>query len=257
MKKNNAKTIQSVDRALSILEQFSIRENEIGLSDLSKYTGLKRTTCYGLAETLLARGYLSFNEDNSKYRLGIKTLELGQLFSESLDLRKIARPFIQKLSDKYHQTVHLVIPDHYDAIYIDKVGENEVFRVRSRIGTAAERYCTGVSKVINASLSDSELEQALSQPFKKFTDNTITDADKYKEELKKVREQGYAQDMEELELGLICVAAPIYDHNREVIAAISMSGPNQLMCAKSEQVIQDVKDIARQISRQIGGTFDE
>lgn len=169
MKNNNTKIIQSVDRALTILEQFSIREKEIGLSDLSKRTGLKRTTCYGLAETLLAKGYLGFNEDNSKYRLGIKTLVLGQLFSESLDLRKIARSFIQKLADKYEQTVHLVIPDKLDAVYIDKVGEKETFRVRSTIGTTAERFCTGVSKILTASLNEEELNKAFSQPFKKFT----------------------------------------------------------------------------------------
>lgn len=255
MKNKNTKIIQSVDRAFNILEQFSIREKEIGLSDLSKRTGLKRTTCYGLAETLLALGYLGFNEENSKYRLGIKTLELGQIFSESLDLRKIARPFIQKLADKYEQTVHLVIPDKFDAVYIDKVGEKESFRVRSAIGTTAERFCTGVSKVLTASLSEEELNEAVSEPFKKFTDNTITDRELYREELKKVREHGFAVDNEELEIGLACVAAPVFDHRQKVIAAISMSGPTQLMKAHYDQVIEDIKDTARQISNQVGGQF--
>ena len=255
MKNINKKTIQSVDRALSILEQFSISDKEIGLSELSKRTGLKRTTCYGLAETLLIREYLGFNEDNSKYRLGIKTLAIGQVFSESLDLRKIARPFIQKLADKYQQTLHLVIPNKFDAIYIDKVGENETFRVRSGIGTTAERFCTGVSKVLTSTLGDEELSLALSDPLKRFTANTIVDCDTYKEELKKVREQGYAQDNEELEIGLSCVAAPIYDHNHKVIAAISMSGPTQLMKSNSKPVIENIKDTANQITKQLRGSI--
>jgi len=152
--------------------------------------------------------------------------------------------------------LHLVIPDQYDAVYIDKVGENESFRVRSAIGTTAEQFCTGVSKIMTSTLTEEDLECALEQPLKKFTENTIIDKDTYKEELKKVREKGYAMDQEELEIGLACVAAPILNHKQDVIAAISMSGPTQLMYSRTEEIIEDIKDVARQISNQIGGQLN-
>lgn len=251
-KTDNIKTIQSVERALTILEQFSYSEKEIGLSDLAKKVGLKRTTCYGLAETLLYRGYLGFNEENSKYRLGIKTFELGQIYSNSLDLVKIARPNLQRLSSKYGFVVHLVVPDFYDAVYIDKVGESESFRVRSGIGTTAERFCTALSKVICSTLSEEELASVLPGALKQYTDNTIIDLDLYRKELAEVRANGYAIDMEELEQGLVCVAAPLLNYNQKTEGAISMSGPKQSMINNLDQIIEDVVDTAKQISAHIG-----
>ena len=249
----NVKTIQSVERSLTILEQFTFSEKEIGLSELARRTGLKRTTCYGLAETLHIRGYLDFNRENSKYRLGIKTFELGQIYSESLDLTRIAKPFLSELSGKYRQVVHLVVPDGFDAVYIDKVGESNSFRVRSSIGSTAKRFCTGVSKIVNAALSDDELEQALSLSINKYTENTIIEKDAYMDEIRKVRENGYAIDMEELEQGLACIAAPLTNYNKKTVGAISISGPTQLIGKYMENIVHDVRETAKQISKQLGG----
>jgi DNA-binding IclR family transcriptional regulator len=252
MKKPIEKTIQSVDRALMILDQFSLSEKEIGLSDLANRIGLKRTTCYGLAETLLAKGYLGFNESTSRYRLGIKTFEIGQIYSQGVELRDIAKPHIQSLSDKYGQTVHLVIYDDCDAVYIDKVGEHDSFRIRSRIGMRAERYCTAVSKVILSHLSDTRLNQILSNRIKKYTDNTIDDPKTYREELRRIHRMGYAVDKEEFEIGLICIAAPVYNCGEKLIGAISMSGSTFEMIKNAEQAIIDTKSAAANISKLTG-----
>lgn len=252
MKKQIGKTIQSVDRALMILEQFSLSEKEIGLSDLANRTGLKKTTCYGLAETLLAKGYLGFNGLNNRYCLGLKTFEMGQVYSQGVELRDLAKPYIQSLSDKYVQTVHLVIPDDIDAVYIDKVGEHDSFRIRSRIGIRAERYCTAVSKILLSHLSDKRLDQILPERIKKYTDYTIDDPKAYREELRRVRQRGYALDKEEFEIGLICIAAPVYNYREKLIGAISMSGSAVEMIKNADQAIIDTKSAAANISKQTG-----
>jgi DNA-binding IclR family transcriptional regulator len=252
MKKPLKKTIQSVDRALMILEQFSVSEKEIGLSDLANRTGLKRTTCFGLAETLLAKGYLGFNELNSRYRLGIKNFERGQVYSQGVELRDLAQPYIQGLSDKYGQTVHLVIPDDFDAVYIDKVGEHDSFRIRSRIGMRAERFCTAVSKIILSHLDDERLGQILPKRIKRLTDNTITEPKAYREVLRQVQQKGYALDQEELEMGLVCIATPIYNQRQKLIGAISMSGNAVEMMKRADQAIIDIKSTAANISKQTG-----
>lgn len=253
MKKTIEKTIQSVDRALHILEQFSVSEKEIGLTDLSNRLDLKRTTCYGLAETLLAHGYLSFNEETSRYRLGLKVFQLGQVYSESVELRDLAKPFIQQLSDRFCQTVHLVVPDGMDAVYIDKVGETAEFRIRSRVGTRAERYCSAISKIVLSHLNENAVSEALSQPIRRYTARTLTEPNAYRCELAAVREKGYAVDDEELEQGLVCVAGPVYNHRRELVGAISMSGNAEFMHRNLGEIVMNVMETASSISNQIGG----
>ena len=253
MKRTTQKPIQSVDRALTILEQFSLNEKEFGLSELSKRTGLKPTTCYGLAETLLTHGYLAFNENTSSYRLGLKTFQLGQIYSKSIEIREIAHPLIMKLSDEFGQIAHLVVRDVINAVYVDKVGERDSFRIRSRVGMRAEDFCSAVSQTILTCLPEDELRKMLETPLKRFTANTITDPEEYLGSISNARENGYALDDECLEAGLCCVAAPVYDHNRRVVAAISMSGNSDFMHSRLDDVIKAVKACAAEVTTLLGG----
>jgi IclR family KDG regulon transcriptional repressor len=252
MKKTIEKPIQSVERALGILEQFTLENKELGLSELANRTGLKRTTCFGLAETLLANGYLSFNEETSKYHLGIKLFQLGQVYAQGINLRDLARPYLLNLSEKYGQIVHLVIADKLDAIYIEKVGEQASFRIRSQVGTRALRYGAAVSKIVLANCYEQMGDGIFSEPFQQYTYHTIMNREEFLAELDRVRRQGYAEDNEELDIGLKCVAAPLYDYNHTLLGAISISGRTEAFQQNLPSIIADTKATAAQISKQVG-----
>lgn len=252
MKKTIEKPIQSVERALNILEQFTLADKELGLSELANRTGLKRTTCFGLAETLLANGYLSFNEETSKYHLGIKLFQLGQIYAQGIDLRDLARPYLLSLSEKYGQIVHLLMADKLDAIYIEKVGEQASFRIRSQVGLRAARYSAACSKIVLADCYEQMGDAIFSEPFQKYTCHTIDNREDYIRELEKVRRQGYAEDNEELDMGLKCVAAPLYDYNHTLLGAISISGRAEAIQQQLPAIVADIKSTAAQISKQFG-----
>ncbi|TDT51031.1 IclR family transcriptional regulator [Fonticella tunisiensis] len=255
---NRAKTksnlIQSVDRALQILECFSRENRELGVTEISKYLGLHKSTTFGLLSTLESRGYVEQNLDNGKYRLGLKLFELGNLVHEGLDLRKQAYPFLKELVDKYQETVHLVVNDRGEAVYIDKVEGPGAIRMYSQVGKRPPMYCTGVGKAILAYMPDKEVDRILFEKgLRPFTPNTITDVDKLKAHLAEIREQGYSFDNEEIEIGLRCVAAPIKNHKGEVIAAISVAGPSTRMTWEKMNILAiSVKEAAVNISRRMG-----
>ncbi len=251
----NGLTIQSVERALAILEEFSVREKELGVTEIAKRVGLNKSTCFNLINTLLQKGYLEQNPDNGKYRLSLKIFQLGKIYEAGLELREIAKPFLQELVDKTGETVHLVIRDRREAVYIEKVEGPSAIKIISQIGTRVNLHCTGVGKVLLAFLPSEYIERLTQHPLKKFTENTITDKEKLLAHLREIKEKGYSIDDEEIEVGLRCVAAPIFDHRKEVIAAISVSGPTSRMTyEKINELTEIVKETAFNISVRLGYT---
>ncbi|KJS20755.1 MAG: IclR family transcriptional regulator [Clostridiaceae bacterium BRH_c20a] len=245
--------IQSVDRALQILEAFSRKNKELGVTEIANNVDLHKSTVFGLLATLEQRGYLEQNRENGKYRLGLKLFELGNLVEEGMDLRGIAAPIISQLVDSYGETVHLVVCDHDEVIYIDKKESTSAIRILSQVGTRLPMYCTGVGKCLLAFLPEDTLKSVINKGLIPFTPNTITEEDKLRSEVQKIREQGFAFDLEEIETGLKCVAAPIKNHKGQVVAAISLSGPSMRMEIKRmKELILPVKYSALEISRKLG-----
>ncbi len=251
---NNDTIIQSVDRALRILDTFSLKEKELGVTEISKRLDLHKNTVFGLLRTLEYWGYIEQNQSTRKYRLGLKLLELGNQVKEGLDLRAVALPFLQELVERYSETVHLAVHDQGEIVYIEKVEGPNTIRMYSQIGRRAPMHCTGVGKAILAYMSEKEIEKIIRlQGLKYFTPNTITDPRKLHEELRLIKENGYSLDKEEIEIGLRCVAAPIRDSQNTVIAAISVSGPSMRMTeGKIQELISSVKEAAFKISKRFG-----
>ncbi|ABB14375.1 MULTISPECIES: IclR family transcriptional regulator [Carboxydothermus] len=255
MKKNNNDTlIQSVDRALRILDTFSLKEKELGVTEIANRLGLHKSTVFGLLRTLEHWGYVEQNQVTGKYRLGLKLLELGNRVKEGLDLRAVALPFLQDLVERYGETVHLAVHDRGEIVYIEKVEGPNAIRMYSQIGRRAPMHCTGVGKAILAFRPEKEIEEIIrTKGLKYFTPNTITDPKKLHEELSLIRENGYSLDREEIEIGLRCVAAPIRDSQNTVVAAISVAGPSIRMTEeKIQELIVSVKEAALEISKRLG-----
>jgi IclR family KDG regulon transcriptional repressor len=246
--------IQSIERAADVLELFLSVNQELSVKEISEKLGLSKSTVHGIIKTLEFRGYLQQNPDDLKYKLGMKLFELGNQVSQQFDLGKIARPIIKDLVEKLEETVHLVIFERGEAIYIEKLDGPHALRIYSQVGKRAPIHCTGVGKAILAYQTEEDQEQLLSStPLESFTEHTMTDKEEIKKQLQTIREQGYSIDDEEIELGLKCVAAPIFNHHGKAIGAISCAAPKIRMNEQRLQVvIKGIKQAAFQISQSMG-----
>ena len=244
--------IQSVARAVSILEHLAGHRMGDGLTNISRAVGLSKSTTHSLISTMEQLGYVQQDQNSGKYSLGLKLFELGQAMHASMDLRAIAMPYLHALAKKYEETVHLAVLSKGEVVYIDKVDSPRSIRIASQIGGRNPAHCTGVGKVLLADLLPAERDKVIrGLKLQRFTPNTIVDPDKLRQLLEKVRVDGYAQDVEEIEIGLSCVAAPVKNHRGAVIAAISLSGPSGRIGSLAE-ITTDVTETAKMISTQFG-----
>lgn len=245
--------IQSVSRAASILDCFS-DNRELGISQISDEMQLSKSTIYGLVNTLVVCGYLEQNNENKKYHLGIKLFQLGNLVKDRLNLRNEAKSYCEFLGNKYGFTAHIAALIDGKVIYIDKVDNSGSIIIYSQIGKEAPMHCTGVGKAILAYLPESFVESnLLNKELFEYTPNTITTRESLLKELEDIRLKGYSMDKEEIEFGLQCVAAPIFNAKSEPIAAISISAPVGRMPEKIiEDIAKNVKDCAFKISERFG-----
>ncbi|PFP24847.1 IclR family transcriptional regulator [Bacillus sp. AFS073361] len=216
--------IQSVERALKILDLFDEHKSELKITEISEKMGLHKSTVHSLLKTLHEYSYIDQNPDNGKYRLGLKLAERGNLVISNMDIRKTAKKYLLDLSAKTGQTVHLGILDGREGVYIDKVeGEQSIIRY-SRIGRRLPLHSTAIGKVLLAYQPPNELEHLLKNyNYQYQTANTIINEAIFRKEIEKVKEQGYAVDEQENEQGVRCAAVPIFNGKGRVLAAISIS----------------------------------
>lgn len=252
MKSNDV--VQSVDRALSILEALS--DGEMGLIDLSKKVELNKSTVHRLLNTLIYKNYVSQNPENNKYRLTFKVLELGNKMLNTISIVSIAKPYITRLAEETNEVVHLVSIEGNEVVYIDKIDSNNTIRMHSYIGKSIPIYCTAVGKAYMASMDDEmffETWKNIEKNIVKLTDNTITTKEAMLEELKRIRDTGYSIDREENEEDVVCVAAPIFNFDKKVKYAISISTPKiRINDEKIKLFGRLVKDTADKISKELG-----
>jgi DNA-binding IclR family transcriptional regulator len=251
MDKQKDKNIQSVGRAIQILECFDNYE-ELGVTEISRILNLHKSTTFGLISTLEAYHLLEKNKETGKYRLGLELFRLGTKVNSNL--RKLALPYLEKLVGLYGETVNLVIIEDTSVIYLEKIESSHSMRICTMVGGRLPVYCTAVGKSILANLPENEAEAILERmDYKRFTANTICSKEKLKEHLKIAKLKGYAEESEEFEMGLSCVAAPIFNHFGRAFAAISVSGPVSRMTDELRNRIgTSLVEITQEISQRIG-----
>lgn len=247
-------SIKSLNKALDILDYFVQKRTSIGVSDISSSLGLNKSTVHGVLNTLLQRGIVEQDPATSKYRLGLFLLQFASVVLDSIEVRLVAKPYLEELVNRHGETVHLVVLRQGEVVYIDKQESPHAMRISTEIGKRLPAHCTGVGKVLLASLSEKELEFILTErSLEKYTLNTITDPQTLKRQLQEIKNKGYATDNEEIEEGLRCVAAPIRDYLGQVVAAVSIAGPSMRMSLeKMESIAESVKEIAGHISTALG-----
>ncbi|RLD95737.1 MAG: IclR family transcriptional regulator [Aquificota bacterium] len=251
--KKETPLVRAVDHALQLLSCYTEKE-EMGVTELSKKLGLHKNNVFRILATLEFRGYIEQNRKTEGYRLGPKIFELGLIFKYQMGLIKHAKPIMEEIVRRHNETVYLgVLRDIY-AIYIDNVETNHTVRVVSRVGSQIPAYASAIGKVQLAYLPTDELERLLrDRKLRPYTERTIIDKNLLLEELRKVAEEGYAMDNEEFEDDVKCVAAPIRDYTRWVVAGLSISAPAFRMTDElTPELIETVKWGALQISKSLG-----
>ncbi|MBU8588994.1 IclR family transcriptional regulator [Priestia megaterium] len=246
-------TVQSVDRALAILGIVS-QHNQIGITDICKSLDLNKTTVYRLLSTLMNNGYIEQVKGSNKYRCTFKLFEMGNKKIQDLDLLEEAKPALEKLADLTKETVHLVVEEGTEIVYIHKVESTNTIRMHTWVGKKNPMYRTAVGKAI---LAFSDKEKAIDiwnkSEIVQNTPYTITNIDDFLEQLVLVRKNGYAIDNEETEIGIRCVAAPILDFSKNVIGALSISIPTIRFPENEIEVYgNQVKKCSEVISKKLG-----
>lgn len=246
--------VQSVDRALSILEEISTHADGLGITEISEKVNLHKSTVHRLLGTLIYKGFVEQDISTNKYKISLKLYELGSKRIVDLDIVRVSRPYIKDLMKELNEVVHLVIRDGNHIVYVDKVEADNTIRMASTIGRRSSLYCTSVGKAILAFTDEKDVEKVwTASKIERLTKYTITDFEMFKEELYKIREQGYAEDNEENELGVRCIGAPVFNMNGEVEGAISISGPTiRVTKDKVEKYGEEVKNYAYMISKELG-----
>lgn len=245
-------SIQSVDRVFQIMELLSEYPRGLALTDICAHTSLPKATVSRMLSALSDNGYAIQEPESRKYRLTMRLFEVGSRVADSANILSSARPFLESLARKTGETVHLVSRLKDEVVYLYKEeGTGFTVRMGSYVGLHNPMYCTGVGKSILAFLPEEEMEAIWNRStITSFTPNTITTLEKMKQETEKIRRQGYALDLEEHELGVYCIAAPILDLQTRPIAAISLSAPAiRLGSDRLKELVPMVLDAASQISR--------
>lgn len=247
-------TVQSIDRAFRILELLSENPDGLGLLEISHRTGLTKSTVHRLLMTLQENGMTKQLEPTGKYSLTMKLFVLGSRVVEKREVLQVARPYLEKLRDISGEAVHLVIREGDELVYVDKVESENTIRMYSTIGRKGVLYATSVGKALLALSPQEEVAsywnrtEVIAQ-----TPQTIVDFPAFLRELERIRQEGYALDREENELGVKCVGAAIRDYTGKAVAAISVSGPAQRMTPKVLETIGgEVQKITREISIEMG-----
>jgi DNA-binding IclR family transcriptional regulator len=243
-----------VRRAIAILKSFSQEKPERGVGELSRELGLHKSTVSRLMKTLEQGGLLFRDPQTRRYRLGIDLIGLAAQVVSYMDVREVARPVLSGLAEDCQESVNLVALDGGQVVNLDQfIPPTRRVKNIGRVGRRMSAHCTAAGKALLASLPEVELEQALSEELEEFTPHTITDPQELRQELVRVREQGYAIAQEELEEGLNVVAAPIYDYTGCVIAAASIAGPEyRIKPERFPQLAARLIEITGWISAQLG-----
>lgn len=244
--------ISSLAKGLKVLELLADKQEQ-SVTDVAKALEFNRASSHRFLATLMDLGYVEKSTDN-RYRLAFKIMEMGLMMANRIEVRQVARPYMQKLSDSFNETVNLGYIDGRDILHVDKIDSREILRIDSPLGSRAPAYCTALGKVLLAFLPQEELDAFLAGvKLKPQGPNTITSRKKLLEELKIIRQQHVAVDNEELSAGLRCVASPIFDHTGRANYAISISGP--LVRHTFERIAQiqiSVREVCGEISEKLG-----
>ncbi len=247
--------VQSLSRALSLLNALSEHSQGLSLSAVAHEVGLPTSTAHRLLTTLQNERYVRFDADHSAWLVGVQAFRAGSAFLRSRDLVTTSRPYMRRLMEQCGETVNLAVLDRGEVIYLAQIETHKMMRAIAKPGGRAEIFSSGVGKALLAYMSEANATQLLNGiSFFQETDNTLANATDLQNDLELIRGRGYAIDDEENAIGLRCVASVIFDENGAPMAGLSVSGPAaRITDARIPVLGAAVSQVASEITAAIGG----
>jgi IclR family transcriptional regulator, KDG regulon repressor len=245
--------ITALQRGLRLLHLFSEYPRGLTAKQVAVLSRLPVSTVHRFLANLVTAGFLSCDGDGT-YHLGIACFAIGQAAVGQLDIRRLSLPYLRELNQQTRETIHLTVRHGLSAVYVEKLDSPEPLRIHSRIGASVPLYCTAVGKVMLAHMPVEEQERILPElGLKRLTPNTVGNLQELTTELYRVKKNGYACDMEEHEVHIRCLAAPIWDHTGSVQSSLSITAPVVRMpVTRLRKLAPLIQTAGLQISRELG-----
>jgi DNA-binding IclR family transcriptional regulator len=247
--------VQSVTRALDILEAFPRFGPELGLSRLASLLHLNKATAYRLLSTLEERGYVERSPDSRDYRLGLRTFELGAYYQSQIKIRRVALSYLNAMVAETRESAFLCVREADEAVCIERVeGNNEVNIFALRVGGKQPLHCGAAPRALLADMGDTDLAAYTQRTgLPGYTPFTITRLADLIEDVHHTRSAGFVISRGDATVGISAVGAPVYDHTGQVVASISLSGlSGRYEIDQVAPITQTVMDAAGRFSRQLG-----
>ncbi len=247
--------IQALDRGLSILELMADGEGELRVTDIARELGVHKSTASRLLSTLQRHGVVEQNPDSERFRLGHGLVRLAGAVLAELDLVRASRPQLQELAEATGETVNLAVLQGDRVVNIDQIASSSQVVNVNWTGKQTPLHCTSNGKVLLAELPEADRRRILARPLPRFTPRTITDARVLERQLMRIKEDGWAFTLEELEIGLNAVAAPVRAAGGRVVGAVSVAGPAYRVGAQRLPELGEMtRKTAEAISLRLGHT---
>ena len=256
--KNSNSQLNTVGKAVAIIETLRMAGRPLSIKEIAETLGLNKSSLHHHIKTLNENGYLQQDGESRKYDIGLNLVRVGQAYLQRLNVRERGHYYLEQLSRKLSETVHMMVLDREELVYIDKVDVNHRpgdLKCSSFIGLRTDVYSTAAGKMLLSHLQRGALEEILLnlniQPITKFT---LTTKAELLEELILTKERGYALDLQEHVVGLQCIAVPIFNMHSQCIASISVSGPVATISRETleTEILKHLTETAYKISLAMG-----
>lgn len=245
--------IQSLARGLKILDILGQAQAGASITELAEALGVDKASASRLVATLVNYGYAEKDQQTRRFHLGPQVVPLSRSVLARLSMREVAKPFLRELMERTGECAHLAVPAQGKVLYIDQVESPATLRVNAQVGTMNPLHCTALGKVLLA-FGDLELPATLAS----FTPHTLTDPDRLRKNLEQVCAQGYALDDEEFDLGVRCIAVPVFDFRGKPAGSIGISGPaSRITSERLPELAVMVIEIGKALSERMSFTRAE
>jgi len=249
--------IEALSRGLEVLSLFTYEHSTLSFPQIVSFLKLSKSTVFRMLVTLESMHYVEQDPNTRLYRPGIRVIQLGFAAINSMEIRQIARPYLEKLSKRLDETVSLAVLDGFRTIYLDRIRNQSIVGVLLQIGSSLPAHCSALGKVLLADLPLDALDKLLSEnELTGFTEKTITTPAALLKDLEDIRMRGYALGDEELAIGLRAVSAPIRDFSLKAVAAVNVTAQIQRMEGDrtNNEIIPALLDTVNTISLSLGFT---
>ena len=244
----------SVNKAFMILEYLATMNDPLDLGVIARELEVNKSTTYRFLAAMEELGYVNKDKESGKYSLGSKVVWLASRFLDSLDIRHLAKPVLKRIMEETGETIHLAMLDALEVVYIDKIDGKQPVQMASRVGRRMPAHSTGLGKALLMAQPPQTWHSYVEKiGLKKYTNNTITDAESFYACMENDHQRGFSIDNFENEDGICCVAVPIYDFKGKPVAALSISGWTVSMSPERAISLAPLaKEAAREISERLG-----